>query len=89
MTNAAPVNAWSCLSRGSARCGGETIGKAPKKCRACGGQVYSRAVIITVQQWRGDGRYTLESAVSTWRVLAAAERAAAKGDGTVVRFVFA
>lgn len=86
----APVEAWACLYRGTFRCQSLTVGKAPKKCSACGGPIYTARVFVTVQEWRGDGRYTLASATKVYRSVAAAERyAVATNDTLVVRLVHA
>jgi hypothetical protein len=83
------VTAWRCCPQGSHLCRGDyTVGKPPIKCPHCKGLVSAGTFHITTQEWRGDGRYTLEGATRTFRRLSAAERAT-QGTALVVRLVSA
>lgn len=62
-------------------------GKAPRaKCRGCGSGFVNYYGHWTVQEWRGDGRYTLDGAVSVWASERAAERHVVD-PSHVVRFI--
>lgn len=74
-----------CPARVSAHCQHGTGKPRAAKCHRCGSEFLVQAGIWGVFEWRGDGRYRLEDAASTYVRLASAEKAR-KGD-QVVRFV--
>lgn len=83
------VTAWRCCYRGSNQCKRDlTVGKCPMKCPTCKGMVVTGTYHITTQEWRGDGRYTLERAVRVFRSMAAAEHSTV-GTELVVRLLSA
>jgi len=78
----------SCMTRATSRCRVNVPGMPrSKRCPACGSSWLVQTGVFTVQVWRGDGRYSMQTATSAHSTHGGAASVARKGDDLVVRFI--